>query len=772
MKIKLLAALKTRSVWSLVLAVSAGNLLIWLLNLFLGNKGAAVLVLMTILALLTWVISVRLLLLESWLKVFWIIWLLGGICLLVFLRPNRGIVFAGLAFSFIFLIFRRYKPYQTLSSRRKAAFFLLSLIMIFLLSMGFISLGDAVPEPDRAGSLAYLLFSYARGSLEMFWFFSLVYLFFRIRLHFMKLNPKLAISAFMLLVVPLLLGTAMGLFTLYATLGESRAIRAASILEDWAVQAARDPDFIKSISPHMMVYTPQEGIRQTGAQMQDLDAFLDALKKQNFSFVEWNTKERGAYFWKDNELWLLVVRNAGTEAVELFGCRIDAAVLDRLARLVHSDIRLAFSNPITIRQRGSIFIDSNMEDSSASVEDINGRYRPADAVAGADSFWKKNIYFGMTHLSLFIFKEQSFSWTNTLLLLESSISSIFAELSSEKNPLSQAVLIILVVLAVMLLIMELFALFFGLRITSGITSAVKKLHAGTRQISAGDLDARIDIPNEDELGDLADSFNEMAAAVKIGREEAIIRERLESELKTARKIQEKLLPDEMPDVPGFEIAGTSLPSQQVGGDYFDFLDMGDNKLGVAIGDVSGKGIPAALLMSNLQASLHAQQIQSGGVAEVVARINDLLVRSSDTNMFATFVYGILDRERRSFTSTNAGHNPPLLFRRSGEIEKLESNGLLIGFMAQQTYTQHEVTLNPGDVLVLYTDGITEAVDTGLVEVADNLFGEDRLIRVVKEHVNDTARDVQTAVLKAISAFTGNSMQSDDITLVVIKCRET
>jgi len=246
---------------------------------------------------------------------------------------------------------------------------------------------------------------------------------------------------------------------------------------------------------------------------------------------------------------------------------------------------------------------------------------------------------------------------------------------------------------------------------------------------------------------------------------------LESELKIARKIQEKLLPHEVPDVPGFEITGTSLPSQQVGGDYFDFLDMGEGKLGIAIGDVSGKGIPAALLMSNLQASLHAQQARSGDVAEVVSRINDLLVRSTDANMFATFFYGILDREKLRFTSTNAGHNPPLLFRHSGDIERLESNGLLIGFMAKQIYSQHTVTLKPGDVLVLFTDGITEAVDIGLTNVADNLFGEERLIQVIKSHLLDSARSIQSAILKAIANFTGNSLQSDDITLVVIKCRE-
>ncbi len=263
----------------------------------------------------------------------------------------------------------------------------------------------------------------------------------------------------------------------------------------------------------------------------------------------------------------------------------------------------------------------------------------------------------------------------------------------------------------------------------------------------------------------------MAAAVKRGRAEAIVRERLESELETARKIQEKLLPHTMPEVPGFEIVGTSLPSQQVGGDYFDFLDMGEGQLGIAIADVSGKGIPAALLMANLQASLHAQLIRPGAVGEVTARINDLLTASTDTHMFATFFYGILDRNNASFTSTNAGHNPPLLLRRDGSLERLEEGGLLLGFLPHQSYVQQTVFLGPEDVLVLFTDGITEAVSSSAGTVSENLFGDGRLAAVVRAHASGTARTIQTEILEAVAQHTGNSPPSDDITLVVIKRRK-
>ncbi len=328
----------------------------------------------------------------------------------------------------------------------------------------------------------------------------------------------------------------------------------------------------------------------------------------------------------------------------------------------------------------------------------------------------------------------------------------------------------LLVLGILLLVMESFVLGFGIRISAGITSAVRALHRGARRIAAGDLDTPIEIPNEDELGDLAAAVNEMAAGVKRGRAEASKREALERELAVAREIQERLLPHVMPAVPGFEISGASLPSQQVGGDYFDFLDLEDGRLGIAIADVSGKGIPAALLMANLQAILRGQAEERGDVSAVLARVNSFLVRSTDPHMFVTFFYGILDRVKGVFLSSNAGHNPPLLLRADGTIERLSAGGLLLGFMAGQDYAQQATELRPGDVVVLFTDGITEASDPGTPDRPDRFFGEERLIEVVRRSAGLTAGEIQTAILDAVAAHTAGAPQSDDITLVVFKRR--
>jgi sigma-B regulation protein RsbU (phosphoserine phosphatase) len=411
------------------------------------------------------------------------------------------------------------------------------------------------------------------------------------------------------------------------------------------------------------------------------------------------------------------------------------------------------------------------------IEKIRGEFQPEQPAAKAEgkspsSFWHRSLYFGMTDLDAISLVSTKLENRKILVLTEVSIAQILSELTSQKNPFSLAVMIVLLTLAVTMLIFEAFMFFFGVRITTGFTSAVRALYRGTKQIARGDMDTAIDIPNEDELGDLAASFNAMTKAVKKGREEAILRAHLESELETARKIQEKLLPHEMPRLTGFEIAGTSIPSKQVGGDYFDFLDMGKGKLGIAIADVSGKGIPAALLMANLQASLHAQSLESDKVAEVTNRINNLLVKSTDSNMFVTFFYGLLDRNQSTFTSTNAGHNPPLLFRGDHTLERLSEGGMVLGFLQDQSYEQQTTTLNPGDILVMYTDGITEARNPEEEAVEEKLFGEERLIQVVKESASLSAREIQAAILQSVSAYTKNTPQEDDITLVVIKRRKT
>lgn len=779
-------SLLSTPVWKHLLFISAGCTAAWLARVVFGFRHPLAVWIVALLATASWVAAIRMLLLDARLKKFWAVWLVGGFLIILFAESGGRLWTAALSFNLVFLVFRRYRPYRHLPSRRRAAVFLLGAVVFGLLTIGF--LGSTATEPSPAeppspaeisqpvpsppGGLGRGLARYSLDSLRLFWFFSLFNLFFFMRLHFMKIKPKLAVSALLIAVVPLVLVVLMGFLVLYGTLGESRAARAARIMKDWAALAGRDEHFLSIISERTFVYPPREGSPAKGEIPPWLTGFLKALNTQGTLPEDPSTPLDTSYVWMDYEIWLMDIRNPGQPDLSIRACQVDKTMMDRLANILRADVRLSFSNPIRLMGEGETSVQAVTTDKE-SARALHGVYRSSAGTASAESknsLRHRRLYFGMTHLDVLALDGDKINRKKILLLVEVTLGNIARELLSERNPLSLAVMSGLLALGLLMLILEAFVLYFGIRIASGITSAVKALHQGTRRIAAGDLDTQTVIPNEDELGDLAESFNVMTAAIKKGREEAIARERLERELQTAREIQERLLPHEMPQFPGFEISGTSLPSQQVGGDYFDFLDVESGHLGIAIGDVSGKGIPAALLMANLQASLHGLVGDPNEVAAVVSRINNQLVRSTDANMFATFFYGVLDRQRSAFTYTNAGHNPPLLFRADGTLERLKAGGLIIGFLADQNYDQAVVEIRPGDMVVLYTDGITEALAPDSGKDTIELFGEDRLVDVVRESLEQPAREVQGDILKAISAYTMDSPQHDDITLVVIKRR--
>jgi HAMP domain-containing protein len=777
-------------VWKACLRIFAGSFMIWLLGILLGASHPLSIWLVALVALGTWGLAVWMLLLDSKLRKFWLIWLGLSIVSLLFISQAEGVWINTAGFSFVFLLFRRYRPYRHLTSRRRTALFLLGfLAFCFLIISGTAAYQAEVVEPTSEN--IFFLFStptnlktlgssfaiYSISSLELFWFISLLHLFLGARLHFMKLKPKLAISAFLIAVVPLILVILMGLLILYGTLGATRAIQARSILRDWKSLSVTDENFIPSVFTQSFSYE-KTGVRilPQGETPPWLQRFLSLLDKNESPYAEPIELTTGDYFWIDSGLWLIRINRGRDNDLSIQGGRIDQSVMNRLAKNIRSDVSFIFSSSVRMTVAGKPLSLVEKEEDKP-IEKLKGKYiteetNPKNAQKSSGSIWRRPLYFGMTDVDVVSIVSGKFENRKTLLLSEITIASIWKELTSQQNPFSLVVMIVLLSLAIMMLIFEAFMLFFGIRITTGFTSAVKALHRGTQRIIKGDFDIKIDIPNEDELGDLAASFNAMTTAVKKGRDEAIMRAHLETELETARKIQERLLPREMPQLSGFEIAGTSLPSMQVGGDYFDFLDLGKGQLGIAIGDVSGKGIPAALLMANLQASLHAQALETGKVAEVVARINNLLVRSTESNMFATFFYGLLDRNTSTFTSTNAGHNPPILLRANGEIERLETGDLVLGFLPDQTYSQHTTSFQLGDVLVLYTDGITEARTPEPEKTEDKLFGEGRLVEVIKTNASFSAREIQAAILQAVSAHTKDTPQGDDITLVVIKRRGT
>ncbi|MCI0698745.1 SpoIIE family protein phosphatase [candidate division KSB1 bacterium] len=247
-------------------------------------------------------------------------------------------------------------------------------------------------------------------------------------------------------------------------------------------------------------------------------------------------------------------------------------------------------------------------------------------------------------------------------------------------------------------------------------------------------------------------------------QERLTRQRLDEELHLAREIQRMLLPRQAPRSERFEIAAINLPSQEVGGDYYDFMILPNGLIGVAIGDIAGKGIPGALLMSNLQAAGRAAAIRSTRTDRVMEELNNQITRSTPAEKYATFFYSILWPDQK-LTYTNAGHNYPLHCRIDGTLCELRQSNLIVGVREGIKYDEHTIALQPGEALIFYTDGVTEAADKSLEE-----FGVERLSEVIRSNSRLSAEGLRNAIYEAVLQFTGDTSQADDLTLVVVKVK--
>jgi sigma-B regulation protein RsbU (phosphoserine phosphatase) len=284
---------------------------------------------------------------------------------------------------------------------------------------------------------------------------------------------------------------------------------------------------------------------------------------------------------------------------------------------------------------------------------------------------------------------------------------------------------------------------------------------GVFNLENDDLDAY----HEGHLEFLKTFASQAAAAIERARllDAALEARKIERELEIARGIQESFLPEKAPEMTGLDLHGINLSYGEVGGDYYDFIPIVDNQLGLAIGDVSGKGIAAALLMAAFRASLLAEIRNHYAIRRIFEKVNRLLYESTDTGKFVTAFYGVLDVKNRVFTFANAGHNPPLLLRANGTAEWLTEGGLALGILSEATYEERPVPLATGDVLVLYTDGVTEASN-----VTEEQYGVRRLEDLVRKLSDQPAREIVSAIVTEVEAFTGERHLNDDLTLVVAR----
>ncbi len=363
------------------------------------------------------------------------------------------------------------------------------------------------------------------------------------------------------------------------------------------------------------------------------------------------------------------------------------------------------------------------------------------------------------------------------LQIDTRPSAVFRLLFGQRVEVAQGVTIVFLAVGTLFLLVEVASLVIGISITRTVTNSVHELYEGTQRVNRGDFSQRIDVRGTDQFAELSRSFNSMTASIERLIEESKERQRLASEIEIAREVQAQLFPKAPPVMKGLEILGVCHAARMVSGDYYDFVKFSEDRLALALGDVAGKGISAALLMASIQSGLRAQLSVLGAIpvsgngavwrcptADLVSQLNVRLHESTSPEKYATFFFGAYDDRHALLTYTNAGHLPPILIR-NGEPRRLEVNGMVVGVLPSSKYEQTELQLHSGDLLVAFTDGVTEPENEFEEE-----FGEQRLTDLLVRHWQASPADIIEHVSRAVTQWTGSPELQDDFTLLVARRR--
>ncbi|MFH1282461.1 MAG: SpoIIE family protein phosphatase [bacterium] len=302
-----------------------------------------------------------------------------------------------------------------------------------------------------------------------------------------------------------------------------------------------------------------------------------------------------------------------------------------------------------------------------------------------------------------------------------------------------------------------------------ITKPIKSLTKGAEIIGNGDLNHIIAKESTDEIGQLANTFNEMTSKLKVAQKEIIEKEKMKQELQIAHQIQQSLLPKDSPKVQDFEIESFYKSAKEIGGDYYDFLNLSDKKIGIVIADVSGKGVPGSLGMA-ITRSIFRTQAELGGTAkEILIRTNDSVYKEIKRGIFVSMFFSIIDIEKKQINCASAGHNPPLLFKQNSS-SWVELAGMALGADQGKLFTkiikEQTIQLEAGDMMVHYTDGVTEAKNR-----KDDEYGEERLKQIVDSSGTLNVKEFHNKLIHDVELFAQGAEQSDDITLVTVKFKK-
>lgn len=375
--------------------------------------------------------------------------------------------------------------------------------------------------------------------------------------------------------------------------------------------------------------------------------------------------------------------------------------------------------------------------------------------------------------------DQPAETNNALLAITTRPSAVLNAVFGKAFDAEEAALLAFLITMGVFMAVEIGSILVGFSLTRTMTGAVNDLYEGTQKIAAGDFAHRIPVKGQDQLAELGKSFNSMTENLERLIVVAKEKERLQSEVEIARGVQNQLFPKSAPLLKSLELSGNCQPARMVSGDYYDFLCLPDGNVAIAIGDVAGKGIAAALLMASIQSIMRTQLTagmasaavangaprRGGSVSQIVSELNRQLYANTTPEKYATFCFGLYDDERKLFTYTNAGHLPPILLH-NGYPKMLEVTGTVVGMFPTLKYEEMTIAMNAGDILIAYTDGIVEPEN-----VYGEEFGTDRMLDIVMKYQSASSDEIIARIMEAVPAWTGASELSDDMTVVLARRTE-
>jgi sigma-B regulation protein RsbU (phosphoserine phosphatase) len=380
--------------------------------------------------------------------------------------------------------------------------------------------------------------------------------------------------------------------------------------------------------------------------------------------------------------------------------------------------------------------------------------------------------------SLMQYRDWGTGETGTLIVSSRlSIGELYDRISSAEGSVSrrvgQGLLLVLFVIGALFLIIEFIALIAGFALAKSITGSVHELFTGTERVRQGDFTHKISIASDDQLGELAVSFNSMTASIEDLLRQAAEKKRLEEELRIAHEIQMSLLPQGPLRMPGLSVTALCVPAREVGGDYYDLLPLDDHRVGVLIADVSGKGTSAALYMAELKGLVLSLSEIHRSPRDLLIAANRIIAKHLDARSFITMTYAILNLRTRTMTYARAGHTPLIYVPANGadprRAQILAPDGLVLGLkidngeMFEKLLQEQTIPLAPGDLYLFFTDGISEAMNA-----YDDCFGETRLGQLAESHAHLPSDQLRERVLREIAAFVGDAPQHDDMTMILLK----